>query len=58
MHVACTIAAMILFFILTPGIVLSLPSNGTLRQKALVHALVFGIVFHFMHMIMMGYYLY
>ena len=58
MHVACTMAAMILFFLLTPGILVSLPSNGTLRQKALVHALVFGIVFHFMHMVMVSYYVY
>ena len=33
-----------LFFVLTPGIVLSLPPGGCKRTVALTHAVVFGVV--------------
>lgn len=39
----------VLFFVLTPGILLSLPSGGSKTTVAAVHALVFAIVFHFTH---------
>lgn len=39
----------ILFFILTPGILLSLPPKGSKMTVAAVHALVFGIVLGFTH---------
>jgi hypothetical protein len=54
-HVACTLFLMLLFFLLTPGVVLSLPKGGTLQQKALVHAVVFGVVVHFLHQVMIHY---
>jgi len=38
-----------LFFVLTPGIFLSLPSGGSKTAVALTHALVFGLVWHFTH---------
>jgi len=37
----------VLFFALVPGVVVSLPSKGSLMTKAAVHALVFGLVFYF-----------
>jgi len=37
----------ILFFILTPSILLRLPPKGNKYTVALVHAIVFAIVFHF-----------
>ena len=39
----------ILFFVLTPGILLSLPPGGSKMVVALVHAVVFALVFHFTH---------
>ena len=55
MHAACTLFVMVLFFLLTPGILLSIPQTGSLQQKALVHAVVFGVIFHFFHSVMMRY---
>jgi hypothetical protein len=37
----------LLFFILTPGILLRLPPKGKLITVAIVHAIVFALVFHF-----------
>ena len=39
----------LLFFILTPGILLSLPKGGSKLTVAAVHALVFALVYHFTH---------
>ena len=39
----------LLFFVLTPGILLSLPKGGSKFTVAGVHALVFGLIFHFTH---------
>lgn len=39
----------VLFFVLSPGVLLSLPSGGSKLTVAAVHALVFAIVFHFTH---------
>jgi len=41
----------LLFFVLVPGVLLSLPPKGTKFVVAGVHALVFGIVFYFTHRI-------
>lgn len=41
--------AAILFFILTPGVLLRLPKNGGKLKAAAVHALVFALLFHFTH---------
>ena len=43
----------LLFFLLTPGILLTLPPKGKKMTVALVHALVFGIVFTLSHKTMM-----
>lgn len=39
----------ILFVLLTPGVLLSLPPKGTLLTQAVVHGLVFALVYHFTH---------
>jgi hypothetical protein len=36
-----------LFFVLTPGVLLSLPKGGSKLTVAAVHALVFALVLHF-----------
>jgi hypothetical protein len=47
-HMMCLFMG-ILFFILTPGVLLSLPPGGSLMTKAAVHAVVFAIVYHITH---------
>jgi len=38
--------AFVLFFLLTPGILLSLPPGGSKMMVALTHAVVFTLVWH------------
>ena len=38
-----------LFFVLTPGVIVRLPPNGSKLAVAGVHALVFAAVWHFTH---------
>ena len=47
MSLIVSLYAAILFFILTPGILLSLPPKGGKYTVAAVHALVFALVFYF-----------
>lgn len=35
-----------LFYVLTPGVLISIPQKGSLKTKALVHGVVFGVVFY------------
>ena len=42
-----TLFVTLLFFILTPGILVSLPPHSSKYIVAIVHALVFAIVYHF-----------
>lgn len=51
MSVIVSIYTAILFFLLTPAILLRLPPNGNKWTVAIVHALVFGLIFHFTHKI-------
>jgi hypothetical protein len=39
----------ILFFLLSPGVLLRLPAGGSLVTAALVHAIVFGVIYLFTH---------
>jgi hypothetical protein len=39
----------VLFFVLTPGILLSLPSGCSFVTKAAFHAVVFALVYHVSH---------
>ena len=41
----------LLFFVLVPGVLLSLPPGGSKLVVAAVHAVVFGLVYHFTHKI-------
>jgi len=48
-HILMSIYVAILFVILTPGILLRLPENGSKVTVAIVHGLVFAVAFHFTH---------
>ena len=39
----------LLFVLLTPGVLLTLPSGGNKLTVAVVHGLVFAVVWHFTH---------
>ena len=39
----------LLFFVLVPGVLVSLPPGGKKTTVALTHALVFAVVYHFTH---------
>jgi hypothetical protein len=43
----------LLFFLLTPGILLTLPPKGKKNTVAIVHAVVFGLVFALSHKTLM-----
>jgi len=49
MNWVVTIYTALLFFVLTPAILLRLPSNGSKYTVAAVHAIVFALVWHFTH---------
>lgn len=49
MSVLVSLYAALLFFVLTPAILLRLPPNGGKYTVAAVHALVFGFVFYLTH---------
>ena len=40
-----TIVGTLLVFVLTPGLLVRIPKNGSLKTVAMVHALAFGAVF-------------
>jgi hypothetical protein len=49
MNWTVTVYSAILFFVLTPGILVSLPPRGSKFVVAGVHALVFALIYHFTH---------
>ena len=49
MSLLVSLYAAILFFVLVPGVLLSIPRRGSKLVVAAVHALVFGIIYHFTH---------
>jgi hypothetical protein len=49
MSLIVSLYSAILFFVLVPGILLSLPPKGNKFVVAGVHALVFALIFHFTH---------
>jgi hypothetical protein len=49
MSLLVSLYAAILFFILVPGVLLRLPPKGGKLAVAAVHALVFGLIYHFTH---------
>ena len=44
-----------LFVILTPGILLRIPAHGSKLTTAVVHGLIFAIIFHFTHKMVWNY---
>jgi hypothetical protein len=44
--------AALLFYVLTPGVLLSLPPGGSKTTVALTHAVVFGVVWHLLCKVM------
>jgi len=50
-HPMMSLFTAVLFFLLTPGILLSLPPGASFVTKALVHAVVFALVYHYTHKI-------
>jgi hypothetical protein len=47
MSVLVSLYTAILFFVLVPGVLLTLPRKGSKLTVAAVHAIVFGLIFHF-----------
>ena len=47
MSLLVSLYAAILFFVLVPGVLLSIPRRGSKLVVAAVHALVFGLIYHF-----------
>lgn len=47
MNLAISVYSSVLFFLLTPSILVKLPTTVSKYVVALVHALIFGIVFYF-----------
>ena len=54
MNLIMFIVSAVLFFILTPGIILSLPPGGSKTVVALTHAIVFGLVWTLASKMLMG----
>ena len=49
MDIGMFVYAALLFFVLSPGILVRIPPNGNKRVVAAVHAVVFGLVWSFSH---------
>lgn len=49
MNLAVAVFSALLFFLLTPGIVLRLPPNGGKMTVAAVHAVVFAVLYSLTH---------
>jgi hypothetical protein len=49
MNVFVTLYVVLLFIVLTPGVLLTLPKGGSKLVVAAVHGLVFGVIYHFTH---------
>ena len=51
MNWVVTVYTAILFFVLTPNVLLRLPPKGKPLVVAAVHAVIFALVYHFTHML-------
>ena len=49
MNWICTIYAAVLFFVLTPGVLVTLPPKSSKLIVAGFHAIVFALIWHFSH---------
>ena len=48
-HLFMSLFVALLFVLLTPGVLLTLPKGGSKLTVAVVHGLVFALVFHYTH---------
>ena len=48
-NVVMTVYVVLLFVILTPVILFSLPNTGSIKIKAIVHGILFAILYHLIH---------
>jgi len=55
MQLLMTLFVAALFFVLTPGILLSLPPNGSKVTVAITHALVFAVIYGLIHKLVYAY---
>ena len=46
-HPLMSVFVALLFVLLTPGVVLSIPPKGSLVTKAVVHGIVFALVYYY-----------
>jgi hypothetical protein len=49
MNLIVTIYTALLFFILTPGVLVTLPKHGKKHEVLIVHAILFALIWHFTH---------
>lgn len=49
MNVLMSLYVVVLFVLLTPGVVLSLPTGGNRITCAVVHGVLFAVAWHFTH---------
>jgi hypothetical protein len=49
MNLTMTLFTTLLFVLLTPGLLLRIPPGGSKLTVAIVHGLVFALVYHFTH---------
>jgi hypothetical protein len=49
MNVLMSVFLAVLFFVLTPGVLLRLPMGGSKLMVAATHAVVFALIYHFTH---------
>ena len=49
MHALMLLYVAVLFYVLTPGILVTLPSGASKMTVAATHAVVFAVVWHFTH---------
>ena len=49
MQLLMTLYTALLFFVLVPGVLVTIPPKGSKTVQALVHGLVFALVYHYTH---------
>jgi hypothetical protein len=55
-HIYMSLFIFVLFFVLTPGVLLSLPPGGSKITVALVHAAVYTVVYHYSNKLVWDYF--
>ena len=55
-HVYMSLFVVALFYVMTPGILVTLPKNGSKVTVALTHAVLFALVFHLTHKMVWKYF--